>query len=71
MDTLLNIDSRSDKEDSEEQSHVGSITTNTSGRKRKRTTGNMMPESMVEHKVLAKKLRDNVPRLDDTFSTIH
>ena len=39
--TSLTIDSRSDKEDSENESDVESTTTNTTGSKRKRTAGNM------------------------------
>ena len=42
MDTLLTTDSRSDKEDSEKESHLESITTNITSRKRKRAVGNMV-----------------------------
>ena len=41
VDTSLITDSRSDKEDSEQDSHVESTTINTTGRKRKRIAGNM------------------------------
>ena len=40
VDTLLTTDSRSDKEDSEKESHFEGITDNTTDRKRKRTEGN-------------------------------
>ena len=41
VDTSLTTDSRSDKEGSEQESHVESTTINTTGRKRKRTEGNV------------------------------
>ena len=41
VDTSLTTDSRSDKEDSEQESHVESTTINTTGKKRKRIAGNM------------------------------
>ena len=41
MDTLLTTDSRSYKEYSEQESHVESTTTITTGEKRKRTAGNV------------------------------
>ena len=41
VDTSLITDSRSDKEDSEQESHVESTTINTTGRKRKRIAGNV------------------------------
>ena len=37
---ILTTDSRPESEDSENESHVESITTNTTGRKRKRAAGN-------------------------------
>ena len=40
MKTSFTTDSRSDKEDSEKESHVETTTTSTTGRKRKRTAGN-------------------------------
>ena len=39
--TLHTTDSKSDKEDSEQESHVESTTINTTGEKRKKTAGNM------------------------------